>query len=172
MSYIIYLFGPSASGKSTVTDILQQSIDNLEVIDFDTIKRQIPGYDWTLHAQAGRSMTLDKLKLAITEVGKILLLMPPPRNLDEYELIHSIAKAQNYTLINVEITAPKEVLVQRYKDRLAHIESDKKEWKFKTLDEFIRKLDEPYYIPEDTNSFDSSTTNPDDTAAAILALIK
>ena len=63
MNYIINLFGPSAAGKSTTADILQNSIHNLDVVDFDVIKRLIPNYDWTQHAHDGRSMTLDKLRL-------------------------------------------------------------------------------------------------------------
>lgn len=170
MGFIIYLFGPSAAGKSTTADILKNSINNLDVIDFDIIKRQIPHYDWERHAYEGQMMTLDKLKLDVITEDKILLLMPSSKNKDEYELIRSIAREQNRRLINIHITAPNEILIERYKERLLHIDPSKKDWKFKTLDEFITKIQEPYFVPDNAETFDSSTTTVEDIARRIIEL--
>lgn len=170
MGFVIYLFGPSAAGKSTTADILKSSINNLDVIDFDIIKRQIPHYDWEQHAYEGRTLTIDKLKLDGMTEDKILLLMPSSKNKDEYELIQSIAQAQNKRLINVRITAPNEILIERYKERLSHIDPSKKDWKFKTLDEFITKIQEPYFVPDNATTFDSSTTTAKDIARRIIEL--
>lgn len=170
MGYIIYLFGPSASGKSTTADLLQDSISTLDVIDFDIIKRQIPHYDWSQHAHNGKVMTLDKLKLDSITEDKILLLFPTAKSKDEYEMVNSIATNTHRKLINIQITAPNEVLIERYENRLANIDPLKKDWKFKTLDEFTTKLTEPYYIPPDTYLFDSSNTSPQDIVDGIIKL--
>jgi adenylate kinase family enzyme len=172
MNFIINLFGPSAAGKSTTAALLKAHIDDLEIIDFDVIKRQIPEYDWQKHAQAGREMTLDQLRSATEREAKILLLMPSSKNQEEFSKINSIAANQNYQLINVGITAPQDILIDRYKDRLANIDPAKKKWKFKTLDEFKAKLAEPYYIPKNTTTFDSSIHSPVDIVSAILVLIQ
>lgn len=170
MGFIIYLFGPSAAGKSTTAELLQKSISGLDVIDFDVIKRRIPNYDWTQHANRGKSMTLDALRLNGLTENNMLLLMPSPKNKQEFDLIRAIADARHYTLLNIELTAPQDVLVGRYRDRLANIDPSKKDWKFKTLDEFKTKLKQPYYLPDGTISFDSSLNSPDEIVQSIIKL--
>lgn len=172
MNIVINLFGPSAAGKSTTAHLLQHCTDNMQTVDFDMIKRQIPNYDWLLHAQAGRDMTLNRLDTLLqSKENLILLLMPSPRDKQEYAQTQSIIEAHEYTLINVEITAPREVLIERYEHRLANIDPEKKNWKFKTLEEFTAKLKEPYYRPPDTHVFDSSKNDPSEIANNIEAFL-
>ncbi|HEX4662014.1 MAG TPA: AAA family ATPase [Candidatus Saccharimonadales bacterium] len=171
MNIIINLFGPSAAGKSTTAHLLQEKIDNLQIVDFDVIKRQIPGYDWQVHSQKGRDMTLEVLKSESQQRLPILLLMPSARNGEEYERIQSIADTNEYQLLNIEITAPEEILIQRYKDRMQNIDPSKKGWKFKTVDEFKAKLKEVYYKPNNTVTLDTSQLAPEEIADNIFKLL-
>jgi len=47
---------------------------------------------------------------------------PPPKQNEAYERIVPVAEESGYSLINVEFTASKEVLIERYQDRLQKIQ--------------------------------------------------
>ncbi len=171
MNVLINIFGPSTAGKSTVAGLLQERIEGLQLVDFDVIKRQIPDYDWQKHAQIGRDMTIDALAGALEGNTPILLLYPPAKDEAEFKRLNSLTEAHGYKMLNIEITAPKEVLIARYEHRLANVDPTKKGWKFKTLDEFKTKLEELYYKPQDTASFDTSQKNPDEIVNAVMELL-
>jgi len=161
MKLIINLFGPSAAGKSTIAELLQEQIDQLYTVDFDVIKRQISGYHWKRDSGTAQQITLDTLASVSKTDLTILALLPPPNSKEIFDRTEGIAKASLCTLINIEITAPDEVLVKRYRDRLRQVQESGTKWKFKTLDEFTAKLQEGYYRPDDTVTFDSSVMSPD-----------
>lgn len=161
MKVIINLFGPSTAGKSTIAELLHEHIDQLYTVDFDVVKRQISGYHWKRDSDVAQQITLDTLASVSKTDLTILALLPPPKSKETYERTQDIAKGSSYTLINIEITAPDEVLVNRYQDRLRRVQESGTKWKFKTLDEFTAKLREGYYRPDNTVTFDSSVMSPD-----------
>ena len=171
MKTLIYIFGPSTSGKSTVSEILLKRIGDLVVVDFDVVKREIPGYDWKIHAQKGRHMTIAALESSVLS-NSVLLLYPSAKDENEFKVIEDIARANNLKLLSIEITAPDEVLLERYRKRLKSLDPQKKDWKFKTAEEFEVKLREPYYKPPETISFDSSRTSSIDIAEQIIGHIE
>jgi adenylate kinase family enzyme len=171
MKLIINLFGPSTAGKSTIAELLEKHIDQLYTVDFDVIKRQISGYHWKRDSGTARQITLDTLASVSKTDLTILALLPPPKFKELFDRTEDIAKASSYTLINIEITAPEEVLVRRYQDRLRQVEESGTKWKFKTLDEFKARLQEGYYRPDNTVTFDSSVMSPDLIFNKILELI-
>ena len=171
MKFIFNIFGPSTAGKSTTTELLQKHIAHIRVVDFDTIKRsKIPDYHWKVHGQHARSLTLEELSETAQLEQPIVLLYPPAKNREEYQQIADIADANNYKLIDIEITAPRDVLIELYKHRLANIDPAKKGWKFKTLDEFKVKLTEPYFKPKTSVTFDTSYMQPGEIVDAIVQL--
>lgn len=168
---IINIFGPSTAGKSTIAEMLQQHIKRLYTVDFDVIKRQIAGYYWKRDRAVANEITHDTFASVASTEMPILLLLPPREDEQSYDQIASVVNRNERLIINIEITAPDEVLIKRYEDRLLRIKESGTNWKFKTLDEFRRFIKTPYYRPNDTHSFDSSISTPDQILAQILKLI-
>ncbi len=167
MKVIFNIFGPSTAGKSTTAELLEPEFERLYTVDFDVIKRQLSGYHWKRDSATAQKITFDTLASVAATGLTILALLPPPKAEGDYNRLVAIAEINNYTVINIEISAPEEVLVQRYKARLRAIRESGSNWKFKTLDEFKNKLHESYYRPANTISFDSSEMSPDSILEAI-----
>lgn len=165
---LINIFGPSTAGKSTIMKLLQKNIANLIIVDYDIAKQQIPDYDWKQHGKSARDATLAMLRSALATGRPTLLLYPPPKDETDYRQIISIARENNYQLENIEMTAPDNVLIERYQQRLATIDPVKTYWKMRTVDEFKTKLQDGYYTPLDTISFDSSQLSPDEILQTLL----
>ncbi|AHB42258.1 hypothetical protein RAAC3_TM7C00001G0401 [Candidatus Saccharibacteria bacterium RAAC3_TM7_1] len=172
MKVVINIFGPSTAGKSTVSELLQERIERLYTVDFDVIKRQLAGYYWKRDAEIARDLTYETLRsVSMTELP-ILALLPTPKDKTEYNRIVDIARQTKRKLLNIEITAPDEVLIQRYEERLKAIKASGSTWKFKTLDEFKEKLAQRYYIPTDVQTFDSSVSSPQGIVDRIMKIIE
>lgn len=167
---IINIFGPSTAGKSTIANELQEHIKRLYTVDFDVVKRQISGYHWQQDGPVATEITYDTLVSAANTELPVLALLPPPTK-QAYDRISNIAKASKRNLINIEITAPDDVLIERYQERLRQVQESGSAWKFKTLDEFKEKLRVKYHRPEDTYTFNSATSSPDKILAQIKDLI-
>jgi len=168
---MINIFGPSTAGKSTIAEMLQEHIERLYTVDFDAVKRQIAGYYWKRDRAVATEITHDTLASVANTELPILVLLPTRGDEQSYDRIASTASNHGRILLNIEITAPNEVLIERYKDRLRKIKESGTNWKFKTLDEFIDFIKTPYYRPEDTHSFNSATNTPDQILTQILKLI-
>lgn len=169
--YIINIYGPSTAGKSTLAELLQKSIERIYTVDYDIIKRQIASYSHKTDKQVATDLTYAFLSdVAATDLP-VLSLLPPPPHQDAYEKIAATAQANNRRLINIEVTAPNEVLIERYKERLQRIKASGSTWSFRTLDEFIDNLQKPYYTPSDTHTFDSSKLSPDEILANVKQLL-
>lgn len=167
---IINIIGPSTAGKSTVAEILRESIERLYAVEFDVVKRQISGYHWRRDGDVAREITLDTLS-SVAATGLTILLQLPLSEEAIYERIASIAKENEYLIYNFEITAPSEVLIARYKERLRQIKESGSKRKFKTLEEFKTNLAKPYYRPEGLQSFDSSEMSAEDISGKISNIL-
>lgn len=165
---MVNIFGPSAAGKSTIADLFKKRINRLYTVDFDVVKRQISGYDFKRDRDLASKLTYGTLSLVSQTGLPILVLLPPPNNQEAYSCVADIAKYASYTLLNIEITAPDEVLVERYQKRLLELQESVTKHKLKTLDEFKTILKAAYYRPSNTVSFDSSLKSPDEMFREIL----
>lgn len=167
-TYLINLFGPSCGGKSTTGAVLQSHIHGLYAVDFDMVKKQLAGYYWKKDRVTAIKLTSGMLKVVVDLELPVLLFMPPPRSAESYAEWLEPASSNGYQIINVEIKAPQDILIERYKARLA-------DWSLKyapkTVEEYTETLQEDYYRPEDTVQFDSSLQSPEEIAAAIRRLI-
>lgn len=166
--YLINMFGPSCGGKSTTAELLQSQIHGLYSVDFDIIKKQLSGYYWKNDRMTAINLTLGTLKVAVDLKLPLLFFMPPPRSAESYEDWLSVAKSNGYRIINVEMRAPDDILIERYKARLANWNAKHTP---KTVEEYMQVLTEEYYRPDDTVLFDSSEMTTEQIAAAIRQLI-
>jgi len=169
---MVNIFGPSTAGKSTLARLIEDRIDRLYTVDFDVIKRQLSGYHWRRDSEVAAIISLGTLE-SVARIGlPILSSFPAPDSEATYNRIADAARRNDYKIVNIEITAPNDVLVARYEDRLRRIKESGTNWKFKTLDEFKQRLLEPYYRPEGSFSFDSSKMSPDEILAAVDTILQ
>lgn len=166
--YIINLFGYSCTGKSTVVDVLRSEIKGLYTVDVDVIKLQLSGYYWKNDRDKALELTTGMLNVAVDQKLPILFLMAPFTSSDEFNHRMRHAVESGYRIINIEMTAPEEVLIERYKARLADWSSHHTP---KTLEEYIDVLHTPYHRPEKTIRYDSSEQTPEEIAGAIKQLL-
>lgn len=166
--YIINLFGYSCTGKSTVVDVLRSEIKGLYTVDVDIIKLQLSGYYWKNDRDKALGLTTGMLNVAVDQKLPVLFLMAPFASADEFNRRMHHAIESGYRIIHVEMTAPEEVLIERYRARLADWNSHHTP---KTLEEYIEVLHTPYYRPEDTIQYDSSLQTPEEIAGAIQQLL-
>lgn len=165
---MINILGPSTAGKSTIAELLEEHIDRIYSVDFDKVKRQISGYYWKRDRDIAEKIAFDTLS-SVAETGlPILILFPPPKEEVTNNRIAEVAKTNGYMLLNIEITAPEEVLIERYHKRLQSVQKSGSKWKFKTLEEFKENLKIPYSRPADTITFDSSQKTPDEIFESII----
>ena len=168
---MINIFGPPTAGKSTIAKMLREHVDRLYTVDFDVVKHQLAGYDWKRDKALAEDITFDTLISASKTGVPIVVLLPLQSQQDAYERIASAAKNEGYELVNIEIRAPEEVLVSRYKDRLTNIEDPKIKEKMKNIEELKTYIRTPYFRPDNTTTFDSSHNTPDEIFAAIKELV-
>ena len=172
MKIIINIFGPSTAGKSTVTEMLQQRIERLYTVDFDVVKRQLAGYYWKRDSEVANRLTYDVLRSVSATELPVLALLPPAMNEAEYSRVVGVASQTGRQLINIEITAPKDVLMHRYRERMRTLRESGSTWKIKTLDEFEEKLKQLYYSPVNARTFDSSILSQQEITEEIIAILK
>lgn len=163
---IINIFGPSTAGKSTIAALLQVKFDRLYTVDFDVIKRQINNYHWQRDSKIATQITYDTLK-SVSRTNLMMLTLLPPPTIEDHERLEAITRDYNYNLLDIEITAPKDVLIKRYQERLEQSALSGSNCKFKTLDEFKAKLEDGYYRPDDVITFDSSVQSPTEILSVI-----
>lgn len=171
--YIINLFGKSCAGKSSVADIIQTSLPGLYTLDWDIIKQQLTGYYWKNDSEKIRSLSFGFFQAACDADLPLLLLLPLFRNEQEFEAYKSYATEAGYgQIISIELDAPDDILIERYKKRLEDYWPAGKNIKPKTIEEFTAALQDEYLRPNDTITFDSSTMSIEEIARRVLTVIK
>ncbi|MBW4062201.1 hypothetical protein HJC99_06550 [Candidatus Saccharibacteria bacterium] len=171
-SLIINLFGVSTAGKSTIATLLQSHIDRLYLVDFDVVKKQLTGYEWNRDSQIAQQITFDTLVSAVRAQLPILALLPLPEDEATYSHLAQLAMSHNYALMNIEMTAPDSVLIERYQHRLTQAKQLHPDWKYKTLSEFESKLKQPHFRPADTITFNSSQQSPQTIIGELLPRLR
>lgn len=168
--FVLHLSGHSCAGKSTLSGVLEEKLAGTYAIAYDRMKWQVFGYD------PGKDGPLvDRLVLGLFEVAcrqRIPILLDFYfKDEEEYLSCREIAEGYGYDFISVELTAPLEVRLKRFHDRVA----DAKETgtKISVTDEavFLRNAAKTFYLPAGTPSFDTSTMSMPEIAERVLGLL-
>lgn len=166
--YIINVFGAMTTGKSTLVESLQGHIDRIYTVDYDVVKKQISGFYSKRDREVATKITYDTLTSVSQTELPIVALLPPPKDEQTYVAIERTDRK----VINIELVAPLEVLVDRYEDRLASLRNAGEDVsKLRTVDEFKETVQTPYFRPEDTHTFDSSQLSPGEIFEAVKNLL-
>ncbi len=166
--FFLILNGPSCGGKSTVSNVLFEECAGIFKAKSDYIKWLISDYEAAAHRAIVQDMTLGLIEIALKNGLSVL----KEGALFEPEQLVQIAKKFHIPLFIANISAPREVLDQRFLER---IESKKQGAKIANIDPkrfselyemyFANKMDSPL-------EFDSSQETPEAIAAAISKYIQ
>ncbi|VVB74111.1 AAA domain protein [uncultured archaeon] len=165
--FVIYVSAPSCAGKSTLTAALAKRMPDLYTVSYDKLKWQLSGYHRGKHKGLIRELTIGLLEVVCrTHIPVLLDLFLK----DEAEYLHcgKIAKRYGYGFVTIKLTAPKSVLVQRFRERVANAKKTGTKISVTDEDLFVKNLSTHSFAPADAPLFDTSITDADYIADKIL----
>jgi adenylylsulfate kinase-like enzyme len=168
--FVVYILGTSCAGKSTVEDLLKKEIPGMYTLNYDKTKWQFSDYHRDTHKDRVKSLIKDFFE-ATCRAGHSILLITLIEDRGEYKSFVDIAVENNYKFLPVQLTAPKDILLKRFRER---IKSAKKAGsKISVTDEnlFLKNMSRKFFVPDNTSKFDSSKQSPEDIVGEILKLL-
>lgn len=168
--FVIHLIGPSCSGKSYLSEALGEQLPDLYIVAFDRLKRQLSGYHRDKHSSLIKEIEFDFFQV-IAGKGLPMTFDYFCENEREYLEVRKTAEQKGYKFIPIELTAPREVLLERFHQRL---EKTKREGTKISVDNeplFLKNLEIKSFVPAGTPLFDTATMPVDQITAAVINLL-
>ena len=168
--FVILLSGPACSGKSTVDVELAKRIPGAYLVAYDKLKWQLSGFDRTKDRGLIQELLTGFFEV-VCKSGTPIFLCAYMHSPEEYEHFTSVAEQNGYTFLPSELTAPTEVLVKRFHERLERVA--KGEGRMTVTDEatFRENIAMRAYLPEGVPQFDTSVMAPEEIADAIMRVV-
>ncbi len=156
--FILYFSAPSCSGKSALTEELFKRIPDVYLVGTDKLKWQLAGYHRDKHRPLLKEITFGLLEV-VCKTGIPVILHLTVRNRKDYFKLQRLAKKYKYRLVTVGLTAPKNILIKRFRERVAL--SKKKGFNISVKDEsiYLENLSRKPFRPRGTPVFDTSINN-------------
>ncbi len=167
--FIISFVGAPCAGKSTAAKLLAEKLPDIYFVSYDKQKWFLSGYDRHKHYKLVKELTFGLFELVCQSGTPIQLEYF--RTEEEYQKCLAVAEKYGYVLVCVELTAPRDVLIERFRERVIESEKTGQKISIRTEDLFIENLDAGYYCPKDIPSFDTTKTTTEDIVAETLALV-
>lgn len=167
---VICLQGRSCTGKSTVGDLIKEKYLGIYTVDYDKIKRQLSGYNHTTDAISMIELSRDFFEIVCRAGRPILLIVPPFHDEAQYLEYKRIADTFGYEFFNFGFTASKDILLQRYRDRLERVAKQGK-ISIKTEAEYLKTLETDFFIPENSIKFDTTNDGAEAIVEQILGIV-
>lgn len=168
--FIIHISGPSCSGKSTIGSLLAEKFPGMYTISYDKLKWLLSGYDRDRHRGLIKDIEIGLLEVVCRQSIPIELNFFF-QDEEAYLKIKSMVEKYNYSLISVELTAPIEILLGRFRDRVR--ESKQKGIKLSVVSEevFLENVSRRSYVSQGTPVFDTSSLNAQEIVGEIRKLL-
>jgi len=172
--FLIILYGPQCSGKSTVAKLLLEKTPEVFHASPDKIKWFISDYSAEKYSGKGviNRLTLSLVNQAAAEgfsilvEGNIKIML----GADEY---NKIAEDNNMKFIQINIEAPYEVLLNRFNLRVKDAQEKNTKISVKTEDGMRERYNKYHELKkQEVLTFDSSTKSPEEILSEIESLFK
>ncbi len=170
MKTIISFSGPSCSGKSTVEEELARRMRGAYTVSYDKLKWQVAGYDRDQDRELVKELLFGFFGV-VCEKGLTIFLQTFMRSKEEFDAYASVAAANGYRIISVQFTAPEDVLIERFRERLARVKASNGRMAITNEELYRKNLAMERYVPEGTPLFDTSTRSAEEIADEIMALV-
>lgn len=168
---IIYLFGRSCTGKSTISKKLKLKLPGIYDVSYDSMKWQLAGYNRDRDRELVKSIVRGLFEVTCSKNIPILFVSWFK---DEKEFLEhkGIENKYGYKSVFVELTAPIEVLLGRFRERLNKAKKEGMS-RISVTDEeiFLRNINsKKWFTPEITRHFDTSIMDSDMIVGEIVQL--
>ncbi|MFC1644986.1 hypothetical protein ACFL08_03095 [Patescibacteria group bacterium] len=166
--FILILDGPSCGGKTTTADIILDSFGGIFDAKNDQIKWLISGYVSSTYGRIADEMTMGAARVALKN-GLSVLRQGAMYGIDD---VKKIAEEFDVPVFVANISAPKEVLDERFCER---IEAKKQGARISNVDpvRFSEMCDMHLKTKIETPlEFDSASQSPEEIASSIVEYIK
>lgn len=168
--FAVHIAGQSCTGKTTLSNALGERFPGLYILSFDKLKWQLAGYNRDQH-----SNLIKRIELGLFEV---ICKQEIPLTLNyfcedarEYETCRHIAEQNGYAFMSVELTAPKDVLLARFRERAERAKAIGSKVTITDEKMFLSILKEKPYLPPNTPVFDTSKISTSDIVDKISKLL-
>jgi adenylate kinase family enzyme len=162
--FIIILYGPQCSGKSTVAKLILEKVSEVFHASVDKIKWLIS--DYSAEKYSGKGIT-DRLVLALmtqaAKEGFSILVEGNTKMMANTEIYSKMAADNNLQLVEVNIEAPYDILLDRFNLRVKDSEIKGNKISVKTEEGMKERFDK-YQELKNHNipTFDSAKMSPEE----------
>lgn len=166
--FIAIINGPMGAGKTTVAEILKKKVPNTAFISVDKIKWFVSDFDRTSEQnQVAMEVVMAMSKVYLSNGLSIVYdqgLIKPGR----FKQITDLAKGKDIKLFHFRLEAPKEILIERIKNRPKPLLASKKV----PLERARTNIDKYFENQKDDGIiFNTTILSPEDVADNIRNII-
>jgi predicted kinase len=169
--FILVVYGPLCTGKTTVIKILSQQQEKMFKISVDTIKNSLSDYNSERDFEIVNDVLFDTVR-SMASKGYSIVIEGNTVIQKKHPIVQAIADEYGFNLIEVNVFAPLDILQTRFTQRLENAAAIGKKMAITTVEEMKSLHDQFYLHKKDIeNEYDSSIMSPEDIAAKLLAII-
>jgi len=168
MQKIIFLYGPSCSGKSTIANEIMNH-DNFFHVHYDRVKWLISNYhrDNENHRSLIFEIMMSQIEKSFQKGFSILI---EGLGLELFETVKITYEAQ-CEVLPIKVTADKETLIKRFHERLERAKHSKKKISNKSLDVFLELYEKYNKDLGYGETIDTSNMSVEETFDQVRALL-
>ncbi len=168
--FIVQIIGPSCSGKSTLVSELGKVFPGVYNVAYDKLKWQLAGYHRDQHRELVRQLELGVFEVTC-KMGLPILLEALIRDQAEFDEYKTLADKFGYQIISVALTAPQEILLTRFRERIVSAKATG--GRVSVTDEalYLSNLQRPVFMLVGTPVFDTSVMSTEEIVDEVSKLI-
>ena len=166
--FVIHLIGPSCVGKSAVEKVLQKKIKGVYSISFDKQKWLLSGYNRDTDRPAVKKICLGLME-TVCRLGMPVFLNMPLTTEEKYNRFKKIAHRYGYAFFSFKLTAPKKVLLERFRKRMESFKKSGDRMSVTNEEMHRANFAKRFFIPKGADSYNTAAQTPEAIAEKIMA---
>lgn len=173
--FVLHVSGPSCVGKSTLVSALRKEYEWGYLVSYDKLKWFFEQYHRDTHKALVNTLVQEYFAICCQNNVPQIFFEYWMRDKETYERLAHIASKHGYTLISINLSAPTEVLQERFAQRL---ESVKKRGSRISLTnealflEVIEKVKNEMYVPPTAHDFDTSVISEEELITSVRQILQ
>ena len=173
--FIVHISGPGCSGKSTLAQALGEKFPGTYLVAYDKLKWQLSGYDRNGTDHRRQREIINEIEWELVEqlCRKSIPIATDVFLHDEKESLRlqTVAEKYGYTLMFFELTAPREVLLERFRGRVKNVKERGTKVSLTDEGQYVERLSMKCFVPTDTPVFDTSVIDVKNIADKITDML-
>jgi len=164
---IVFVFGPGCAGKSSALKGLAERNEGSYLISYDKLKWGVAGYHRDIHKELVRQLTFGLLEKACEQ--ELLIWLDMFRlNEVEYGKLVELARKYDYRLLPVYMVASDDVLIERFRERVAQVEASGGHLSVGNESLFKELIHKDTFFPDDVLELDSGVLSEGEIVERIM----